>query len=62
MYPKNSKRHKTEVIHVTFDPSLKYDKKSGVVKKQLRIDHMDHPHFELVDVTANFHFPNIKFE
>jgi hypothetical protein len=23
---------------------------------------MDHPHYELVDVTATFHFPNIEFE
>ena len=33
LYPKDSKNHKSEIIAVTFDPSLKYDKKSGIQKK-----------------------------
>jgi hypothetical protein len=28
----------------------------------MRINHTDHPHFELVDISAEFCFPNIELE
>jgi len=60
LYPKESKKQKSEVIKINFDPTLKYDRMSGIIKTKMRIDHEDHPHKEFVDIEAEFCFPNLK--
>lgn len=51
---------KSASVKIEFDPGFVSDRISNVIKKQLIIEHIDHPFKQQVELSGKLCFPNIK--
>jgi len=53
---------RSSTLTISFDPSLKADRVSGLSKNKLQVVHLDHPHRDYINLVGEVCFPNLKLE